>query len=98
MKKIGWWLFAAMMAACLAFADYCQYQAAQLADLKAGNGNIEQALLWNEYALWLVGAGCFFGFLASYLQPYFKRWEKLAFTICLLSAYGIFATLMGLLI
>ena len=97
MKKIWWWLFAAMMF-CLAFTYYCQYQAAQLADLKAGSGNTEQALLWNEYALWLVGLGCFFGLLASYLQPYFKRWEKLAFTICFVCVYGILVVFMGLFV
>lgn len=86
------------MLACLILTYYCTHQAAQLADFKSENGNIEQALLWNQYAFQLVASGCIFGLLAGYSQPYFKRWEKWAFIICLLSAYGIATMLMGLLI
>ena len=89
MRQAWWWPFAAMMI-CVALFGYCNHQAMQLADLKTGNGDIEAALNWSRYAVWFVGLGAVFGLLACCLQPYCRRWEKLALIVCFICIYGIF--------
>lgn len=90
MQKIWLWLYL-LTSALLIFAFYCAHRSSQLADLKIGAGEIEQALIWSEYGSRSILVGGITGLCASFFLPYFHHKEKAAFMICFICAYSILA-------
>ena len=63
---------------------YCENRALALADL-------EGAIRWSNYGSVAFVVSCFVTVIGSWLMPWFKRWERVAFTVSVTLGYALLA-------
>lgn len=78
---------------------YCEIRALSLADLKTMTGNDEEgAIRWSNYGSAAFVVSCFATAIGSWLMPWFKSWERVAFTVCVTLGYTFTAWFAQLLL
>ena len=78
---------------------YCEIRALSLADLKTLTGDdVEGAIRWSNYGFSAFAVSCFATAIGSWLMPWFKSWERVAFTVCATLGYTFTAWFAQLLL
>ena len=71
---------------------YCENRSLSLADLKTLTGDdVEGAIRWSNYGSVAFVVSCFVTVIGSWLMPWFKRWERVAFTVSVSLGYALLA-------
>ena len=71
---------------------YCENRSLALADLKTLTGDdVEGAIKWSNYGSASFIASCFATAIGSWLMPWFKSWERVAFTVSVSLGYTLLA-------
>ncbi|WP_295708006.1 hypothetical protein [uncultured Neisseria sp.] len=71
---------------------YCENRSLSLADLKTLTGDdMEGAIKWSNYGSVAFVVSCFVTVIGSWLMPWFKRWERVAFTVSVTLGYALLA-------
>ena len=71
---------------------YCENHALSLADLKTLTGDdVEGAIRWSNYGFSAFAVSCFATAIGSWLMPWFKSWERVAFTVSVTLGYALLA-------
>ena len=71
---------------------YCENRSLSLADLKTLTGDdVEGAIRWSNYGSVAFVVSCFVTVIGSWLMPWFKRWERMAFTVSVTLGYALLA-------
>ena len=71
---------------------YCENYALSLADLKTLTGDdVEGAIRWSNYGSVSFIVSCFDTAIGSWLMPWFKSWERVAFTVSVTLGYAFLA-------
>ncbi|MBF1296333.1 MAG: hypothetical protein HXM79_02035 [Neisseria meningitidis] len=71
---------------------YCENYALSLADLKTLTGDdVEGAIRWSNYGSASFIVSCFATAIGSWLMPWFKSWERVAFTVSVTLGYALLA-------
>ena len=71
---------------------YCENRSLALADLKTLTGDdVEGAIRWSNYGSASFIASCFATAIGSWLMPWFKSWERVAFTVSVSLGYTLLA-------
>ena len=78
---------------------YCEIRALSLADLKTMTGNDEEgAIRWSNYGFTAFTVSCFATAIGSWLMPWFKSWERVAFTVSVTLGYTLLAWFVTILL
>ena len=71
---------------------YCENRSLSFADLKTLTGDdVEGAIRWSNYGSVAFVVSCFVTVIGSWLMPWFKRWERVAFTVSVTLGYALLA-------
>ena len=71
---------------------YCENYALSLADLKTLTGDdVEGAIRWSNYGSASFIVSCFATAIGSWLMPWFKSWERVAFIVSVTLGYALLA-------
>ena len=71
---------------------YCENRSLSLADLKTLTGDdVEGAIRWSNYGSASFIVSCFATAIGSWLMPWFKSWERVAFTVSVTLGYALLA-------
>ena len=71
---------------------YCENRSLALADLKTmTSDDMEGAIRWSNYGSAAFVASCYVTVTGSWLMPWFKRWERVAFTVSVTLVYALLA-------
>ena len=78
---------------------YCENRSLALADLKTLTGDdVEGAIKWSNYGSASFIASCFATAIGSWLMPWFKSWERVAFTVSVILGYTLLAWFVTILL
>ena len=71
---------------------YCENRSLSLADLKTLTGDdVEGAIRWSNYGSASFIVSCFATAIGSWLMPWFKSWERVAFIVSVTLGYALLA-------
>ena len=71
---------------------YCENRSLSLADLKTLTGDdVEGVIRWSNYGFIVFAVSCFATAIGSWLMPWFKSWERVAFTVSVTLGYTLLA-------
>ena len=78
---------------------YCENRSLSLADLKTLTGDdVEGVIRWSNYGSASFIASCFTTAIGSWLMPWFKSWERVAFTVSVTLGYTLLAWFVTILL
>ena len=78
---------------------YCENRSLALADLKTLTGDdVEGAIRWSNYGFAAFAVSCFATAIGSWLMPWFKSWERVAFTMSVTLGYTLLAWFVTILL
>ena len=78
---------------------YCEIRALSLADLKTLTGNdVEGTIRWSNYGFTAFVVSCFATAIGSWLMPWFKSWERVAFTVSVTLGYALLVWFVTILL
>ena len=78
---------------------YCENRSLSLADLKTLTGDdVEGAIRWSNYGFGAFAVSCFATAIGSWLMPWFKSWERVAFTVSVTLGYTLLAWFVTILL
>lgn len=78
---------------------YCENRSLALADLKTLTGDdVEGAIRWSNYGFSAFAVSCFATAIGSWLMPWFKSWERVAFTMSVTLGYTLLAWFITMLL
>lgn len=78
---------------------YCENRSLALADLKTLTGaDVEGAIRRSNYGFTAFTVSCFATAIGSWLMPWFKSWERVAFTVSVTLGYTLLAWFVTILL